>query len=248
MVLRFHEPDYFFFDLLRLMGIKNIFSFGWHFLPDLWLVLTHGLPKLVLMVDLAGDDEADIVKQLNEMKTVLARFPVQVRVTDKTEETGMWTIRRESFNLLRHKVKNKHTAPFIDDFIVRPEHLSEFLPELQTILKKYSDKMFTTIAGHAGDGNFHIIPLMDFKDKAAIAEIPQAAKEVYDLVLRFKGSITAEHNDGLIRSPYLPQMYGGEIMRLFEETKKIFDPLGILNPRKKVHADMAYGMSHIKTE
>jgi FAD/FMN-containing dehydrogenase len=57
---------------------------------------------------------------------------------------------------------------------------------------------------------------------------------VYDLVIQYKGSITAEHNDGIIRTPYLVEMYGEHIVELFKKTKEIFDPLYILNPKKKV--------------
>ena len=71
-------------------------------------------------------------------------------------------MRRQSFNLLRSKVKDKHTAPFIDDLVVPPEHLTEFLPKLRKIIKKY--KLLATIAGHMGDGNFHIIPLMKLEE------------------------------------------------------------------------------------
>ena len=65
---------------------------------------------------------------------------------------------------------------------------------------------------------------------------------------KYKGSITAEHNDGLIRSPYLEKMYGKKVMKLFEETKKIFDPQNIFNPGKKVNASLDYAMEHIHHE
>jgi FAD/FMN-containing dehydrogenase len=53
-------------------------------------------------------------------------------------------------------------------------------------------------------------------------------------VHEYHGSITAEHNDGIIRTPYLLQMYGPEIIALFRQTKNIFDPANIFNPGKKV--------------
>ncbi|HXF44125.1 MAG TPA: FAD-linked oxidase C-terminal domain-containing protein, partial [Candidatus Paceibacterota bacterium] len=136
------------------------------------------------------------------------------------------------FNLLRHKVKGLKTAPFIDDIIVRPEYLNEFLPHLYRILNSYG--FLYTVAGHVGDGNFHIIPLIDFNDKSQVASIPRAADEVYNLVLRYGGSITAEHNDGLIRGSYLKRMYGAKIYNLMRQVKKIFDPQGIFNPGKKI--------------
>ncbi len=64
--------------------------------------------------------------------------------------------------------------------------------------------------------------------------ILDVSEEVYSLVIKLGGSITAEHNDGIIRTPYLSLMYGPHIYSLFERVKKIFDPQNILNPGKKV--------------
>jgi FAD/FMN-containing dehydrogenase len=72
------------------------------------------------------------------------------------------------------------------------------------------------------------------------------SKEVYELVLEYKGSITAEHNDGLVRTPFLKQMYGNKIYELFEKTKNIFDPNGIFNPHKKVGGTIKFAMDHMK--
>lgn len=77
--------------------------------------------------------------------------------------------------------------------------------------------------------------------------IPEISDEVYAIVAKYKGSITGEHNDGLIRTPYLKTMYGEEIVKLFEETKKIFDPQNIFNPGKKVNGDLKYAMDHLRT-
>jgi FAD/FMN-containing dehydrogenase len=76
--------------------------------------------------------------------------------------------------------------------------------------------------------------------------IIQMSHQVYDLVLEYGGSITAEHNDGLIRTPYLEKMYGSNIIGLFKAVKEIFDPLYIFNPGKKVGGSEQYMISHIK--
>jgi len=67
------------------------------------------------------------------------------------------------------------------------------------------------------------------------------------IISKYKGSITGEHNDGIIRTPYLEEMYGTKIVKLFEETKKIFDPENIFNPGKKVHGNLEYAMNHLRT-
>jgi FAD/FMN-containing dehydrogenase len=128
---------------------------------------------------------------------------------------------------------------------VKPEYLPEFLPKINAILDKYKKDLIYTIAGHPGNGNFHIIPLMNLKDERVRALIPTISEEVYKLVFEYKGSITAEHNDGLIRTPYLEEMYGSKIIELFKEVKNIFDPLNIFNPGKKVGGSLDYSEKHI---
>jgi FAD/FMN-containing dehydrogenase len=155
-----------------------------------------------------------------------------------------WIMRRQSFNLLRSKVKDKHTAPFIDDLVVSPPYLPEFLPKLRRIVKKY--KLLATIAGHMGDGNFHIIPLMKIEEEKEREKLEPAMKEVNKLVLHYKGSLSGEHNDGLIRGPWLKEQFGSEMFGLFKETKRIFDPDNIFNPHKKADADWDYSFRHIR--
>ena len=54
------------------------------------------------------------------------------------------------------------------------------------------------------------------------------------MVLSYGGSITGEHNDGLVRTPYVEKMFGREMYALFLELKAIFDPHNIFNPGKKI--------------
>ena len=153
-------------------------------------------------------------------------------------------MRRESFNLLRSKVKDKHTAPFIDDLIVPPANLSAFLPRLRIIIKKY--KLLATIAGHIGDGNFHVIPLMKIEDPHERHKLQPAMKEVNELVLEYGGSISGEHNDGMVRGPWLERMYGPTVFGYMKDVKQLYDPQNIFNPHKKTDADWDFSFSHIR--
>lgn len=228
--------------MARLKGNAIKLFFG--FIPELWMVLTGGIPKLVMLAEFASDTEKDALERAKLAQASLKEFPVRTKlVLNEQSAEKYWVIRRESFSLLRHHVQGMRTAPFIDDFVVRPELLGEFLPKLYTILKKYN--LLYTIAGHVGDGNFHIIPLMKIGDPKAAEVIKDLGQEVYGLVLEYKGSITGEHNDGLVRSPYLTQMYGPQIYELFVATKKIFDPDNIFNPGKKTDASMSFAIDHL---
>ena len=223
----------FFPDFLKKKGLLGMIKFMWSFLPELKMMLTGGFPGLILLVEFAGSNEEEVQKQCEKLKEKIKNFKLEMHITkSEAEAEKYWDIRRESFALLRKHVALKRTAPFIDDIIVRPEFLPKFLPELNIILSKYD--LTYTIAGHAGDGNFHIIPLMDFNRADTAKIIIELSDKVYDLVLRYHGSITAEHNDGLIRTPYLEKMYGEKIYDLFKQVKIIFDSKNIFNPRKKV--------------
>ena len=213
------------------------------------MTVTGGLPKLLLMAEFTGTTEEEVVTRMKKAQAEVEKaYGLKTHVTKNMhEEEKYWTVRRESFSLLREHVKNMHTAPFIDDIVVHPLDLPEFLPRLELIFKKYPSLIYT-IAGHAGDANFHIIPLMDFTKEDQIAIIPKLSDEVYELVLEYKGSITAEHNDGLVRGPYLEKMYGEKVFELFKEVKKIFDPQNIFNPHKKTDATEEYLISHIRRD
>lgn len=227
----------------------GLFKLLWQFLPEALMVLRGGLPKMVILVEITSDSEDDLKRRLAALRDVIAgKFKLQVRILrDEEEAQKYWTIRRQSFALLHGHIKDKDTAPFIDDIVVQPKYLPEFMPKLNRILDRYKNDLIYTIAGHPGDGNFHIIPLMDLKNERIRALIPEISEKVYDLVLRYKGSFTAEHNDGLIRTPYLKKMYGPKIVKLFEQVKRIFDPQDIFNPGKKVGGSLNYSLNHIQS-
>jgi FAD/FMN-containing dehydrogenase len=236
-------------SFLKLLGPAKFIHLLISLIPD-GLQLLHGIPKLILMIEFNGETEEEVrqkIKNLHrELKKHKARYEINGFEEDPTEGKSekFWIMRRRSFQLLRSKVKDKHTAPFIDDLVVNPPYLTEFLPKIRKIIKKYS--LLATIAGHMGDGNFHIIPLMKLEDPKDRAKLLPAMKEVDTLVLKYRGSLSGEHNDGLVRGPWLEQMYGREMVHLFLKAKDIMDPDGIFNPHKKANADWDYSFSHIR--
>ena len=238
--------------LAGLMGYKILLSLLLSFIPDVFHILKIGLfrhggslPKLVVLAEFREEDKEILGNKLKSFSDRLNSLNFEWRLAgSESDQKKYWTMRRESFNLLRHKIVDKQTVPYIDDLIVRPEYLSEFLPKLYEILDRY--KLLYTIAGHVGDGNFHIIPLMDLKNPGERKKIQPSMDEVYKLVLRYHGSLSAEHNDGLLRGPYIKEMFGNEIFEIFKDIKQIFDPQNIFNPHKKTDASADYAFLHVK--
>lgn len=236
-------------SFLKLLGPWKFARLLVSLIPNLFMLM-RGVPRLVLMVSMKGHSVDEVEDKINDLHDDLRADAKRLGITafeklpKDVQGEKFWVMRRYSFQILRSKVKDKHTAPFIDDLIVSPEHLHKFLPKIRKIIKKY--KLFATIAGHMGDGNFHIIPLMDIKKESERKKLLPAMKEVNELVLKYGGSLSAEHNDGLVRGPWLEQMYGKKVLALFKKTKKIMDPQNIFNPHKKSDASWDYSYSHIR--
>lgn len=223
-------------DFIKLLGLKNLFKLIFSFGPETMMTLRHGFPKLILLIEFAGDSkvvvDAQALKAYNELK--LERH-IGVHLTrDEFEAKKYWTIRHEAFNLIRYHLKKVKSKPFIDDVVVQPSKLPEFFPKLYSILNQYKKDMTFAIGGHAGDGNLHIYTLLNPKDIKIKNIIEEVSEKVYTLVNELGGSNTAEHNDGLVRSAFLYKMYNEKVIELFKNTKEIFDPKYFFNPGKKV--------------
>ena len=235
----------FIFAFIKRLGFISWLMMCLQLIPD-GLALFRGIPKMILLIEFTGNSEEEVKAKIHTAKQNLKKFKFTYMEENPDEASSrkFWLMRRESFNLLRSKVKDKHTAPFIDDFVVPPARLSEFLPQLQAIIKKY--KLLATIAGHLGDGNFHVIPLMKIEDPKERAKLQPAMKEVNNLVLKYGGSLSGEHNDGMIRGPWLEQMYSANVLGYMRDIKQLYDPLNIFNPHKKTDATWEYSFAHIR--
>ncbi|HEC93882.1 MAG TPA: FAD-binding oxidoreductase [Candidatus Kaiserbacteria bacterium] len=223
-------------EMLKQMGFVKAARLGIDFIPEIEMVATGGVPKMLLMAEFAEDTIEEADAKANKAREALQDLHLQTKIEKNEKESEKyWIVRRESFSLLRKNLHGLYASPFIDDFVVPPETYPKFFPELNALLDQYKDHFIYTIAGHAGSGNFHIIPLMNIAKPENRKVVLELAPKVYDLVIRYGGTTTGEHNDGIIRTPYIPQLFGKEMEKLFEQTKQIFDPADIFNPGKKVN-------------
>ena len=220
-------------EIARKAG-QNLLTFVSKFLPEALIgIEMGGLPELVVLVEVAEESEEGVKKKVSAILGALKPFNIWHRLVEKdSEEEKFWVMRRESFNLLRQHVQGKRTVPLVDDFCIPPEAVPEFLPKARAILEKYG--IAANIAGHAGNGNFHIIPLMDLTKESEREKLLPVADEFYSLVAEYHGTTTGEHNDGIVRTPFLNKIYSPEVLELFKQVKHIFDPQNIFNPGKKV--------------
>jgi FAD/FMN-containing dehydrogenase len=238
-------------DLVKRLG-GSLFSLGLLFWPEAKMVLTGSIPKIVMLIEFAEESSEILDKKISKVQTIfdyiqnhrILKNRIKTHIVKSEKEAKKyWIFRRESFNLLRSKLPDVRTVPFIEDVVVPANKLSDFLPRFEKILDE--EKLVYTIAGHVGDGNIHVIPLMKLREEKKVDHVKSISDKVYKLVQEFHGSLSGEHNDGLVRAPFLHYMFSAEMLNLFKEVKNIFDPLNIFNPNKKIGIDWQYAQSKI---
>ena len=165
-------------------------------------------------------------------------------ITDPDSHNGYWQTRRAALSLLLgHGQDNFRACPFLEDAVVSPGHFGDFINAFEAILSDYDINY--SCYGNVGEGSLKIVPFLDLSLDKSIHLMKDLSRRFYDLVVAFGGSISADHNDGLVRSPYLELMYGSKIMALLTQIKQTFDPDGIFNPNKKTQANLDFSMAQI---
>jgi anaerobic glycerol-3-phosphate dehydrogenase C subunit len=190
--------------------------------------------KMAYLLEFDGMDleqvESNMVKAEEMLKSSGLAFAF-VRAESKDEENHLWQVRRSASSILNRVSGNKRPTRFIEDISVPPTKLAQFLERLWKVLESHDVRVGTI--GHAGDSSFHVRPLLDLKDPDDIEKMCQISEEAYTITIEMGGSISGEHGDGLLRTPFLRKQFG-EIYDLFPRVKQIFDPWNILNPGKIV--------------
>lgn len=202
---------------------------------------------MVVFAIYAADSQEAADHMAQDAKQAIESLGKEVAwIDDPATIESLLLIRRKSFKmLLEHPHENQRAMAYLEDTIVSIDRYGEFLAALEKILSEY--EMTYTYAGHIGDGSIRLVPLVNMEKPDSRDMIVESATRVYDLVLAFGGSISVDHNDGIIRTPYLEQMYGTEMVALFAKIKQLFDPLNLFNPGKKVGGTMQYLYDHIIT-
>ncbi len=160
------------------------------------------------------------------------------KVESSQDVSSVWEVRRNSFLLMRdHNGEGFKAVPCIEDVVVPVSALAEFIDNLHKILVRRGIKY--GFHGHIGEGSLRIVPVFDVNSSTLMTDITGLMEEVFVLIKRLHGNISADHSDGIIRSPFLKEFYGEELYSAFTEIKKLYDPLNIMNPGKKIGVEVA---------
>ena len=188
----------------------------------------------LLFVEFAGDNPIHNETNVKSCKDKLSyKCHLLEDATDQESIVRIWQARKNALNqVMKLTVGSRKPIGLIEDTVVNPYLLYEYAQYLLHLYAHY--KVDYVIYGHAGDGNLHTRPLINISSKSEIEMLESLAENVFNKVIKSGGTITGEHGDGLARTKYIKYVYTSEVVSLFEEVKKLFDPKFIMNPGKKL--------------
>jgi FAD/FMN-containing dehydrogenase/Fe-S oxidoreductase len=185
-----------------------------------------------LMVRFGGDtrEEADararrLIEQVEDPHTAF--------LDDPAEEERVWQVREAGLGATAYPPDNPDTHEGWEDAAVPPDRLGDYLRDYQRLLEEFEYR-HSSLYGHFGQGCVHTRTPFDLDDPAGVAKYRRFVERAARLVTSYGGSLSGEHGDGQSRGELLPIMFGDEVVRLFEEFKRIWDPDWRMNPGKVV--------------
>ena len=192
-----------------------------------------GTPAAVLLVEFAGDDRGEQLRQLDRLEEVMADLGLPdgvLRAVDVALQHSIWSLRKAALNIVMSMKGDGKPISFVEDCAVPLDKLGEYTHRLTEIFTRHGTT--GTWYAHAGVGCLHVRPILNLKEDTDVAKLRSISDEAHALVREYKGSHSGEHGDGLVRSEFLEPILGSQIVAAFREVKQSFDPDGLFNPGK----------------
>ncbi|MBI4417253.1 MAG: FAD-binding oxidoreductase [Ignavibacteriales bacterium] len=187
--------------------------------------------SVMLYVEFEGMVLEDLQKSIIHLGKSAALIPAvqYLPLTRPSEQEAFWRLRQEASKAINsEKFQNK--TSFIEDVCVPVKHLPKYVKGLKELLDRNGIRF--SLYGHAATGNIHCAAFVDLTDPRQYRIVDAIASDVYDLAIALGGTLSGEHGDGFVRTPFLERLYGPEVYGLFRTVKETFDPHFILNPGK----------------
>ncbi len=209
-----------------------------------------GRPEAIQIVEFYGDSLEDVMNRAHTMVAELKKlgfgyaYPIFPEGRDYDD---VWLLRKKSLGLMMGLRTEKRALSFIEDSAIPIRFLPEYIDKVLAICKKYDAPV--SLYAHASVGVIHVQPLLDLRYGEEIEKLKHIADETFELVVKYGGSWSGEHGDGLVRSAYNKRFFGDKLYSAFRELKVLFDPMNIMNPGKIVDAqtiehNLRYGVDY----
>lgn len=181
-----------------------------------------------LLIEVDGNYPEILMQEAEQILTVVEQFEIDEVLFADTEEqkNALWKMRRSVAEAVKANSIYKE-----EDTVVPRYELPKLLKGIKEIGTKYG---FQSVCyGHAGDGNLHVnIIKGTMTDDNWKTEVPKGIREIFELTVSLKGTLSGEHGIGLVQKNYMDIAFSKVHLELMERIKAVFDPNNILNPGK----------------
>ncbi len=194
-----------------------------------------GSPAAILLVEFAGQEQAGLIKKLDELDTLMSDLGLPdcvVKMPEAKAQKALWDVRKAGLNIMMSMKGDGKPVSFVEDCAVPLEHLADYTSRLTEVFNRYGTE--GTWYAHASVGTLHVRPILDMRREGA-AQMRAIAEETAALVREYKGALSGEHGDGLCRGEWVSWQYGPKIHQAFAEIKTLFDPDNRFSPNKMIH-------------
>lgn len=195
-----------------------------------------GNPEAILMLEVAADTIEEAENQANSLieDLVINGFGCDYPKIYGDDIDKVVTLRKAGLGLLGSVVGDEKAADSVEDTAVDVQDLPNYIADFTSMMNRFGQKAI--YYAHAGAGELHLRPILNLKKKSEVVLFRTIAFEVAKLVKKYRGSLSGEHGDGIVRGEFIPFMIGEKNYNLLVQLKKTFDPHDILNPGKIVNA------------
>jgi FAD/FMN-containing dehydrogenase/Fe-S oxidoreductase len=185
-------------------------------------------PAAVLYVEYQAETSIDeLTYGFEQLSSVIPLAPIAVH-RDAASMLSAWTLRKAGEALLHGLSATRKPVTFVEDNSIPIGNLGRFVRQFRSIVEAHGTS--AAFYAHASVGVLHVRPMIDLRKEAGLQNMQSIAVQVADLARDCGGVMSGEHGDGKARGPLLERFYGSEMMEIFRQIKRVFDPDNMLNP------------------
>ncbi|VAW12006.1 Fe-S protein, homolog of lactate dehydrogenase SO1521, partial [hydrothermal vent metagenome] len=195
-----------------------------------------GDPEAILMLELCHENSTEVEKLAQDLILDLKKnnFGYAYPVLMGNDIEKAISLRKAGLGLLGNIVGDKKAVACIEDTAVEVNDLPNYIEEFSAMMDKYEQN--AVYYAHAGAGEIHLRPLLNLKKASDVQLFRSITTDVAKLVKKYKGSMSGEHGDGIVRSEFLPLVIGEKNYEFLKRIKYTFDPNNIFNKGKIIDA------------
>jgi len=181
-----------------------------------------------LLIEVDGNYPDVLFSEAEKITEVLEQFDIdEILFADSEDQkNALWKLRRAVGEAVKSNSIYKE-----EDTVVPRYELPKLLEGIKSIGDKYGFK--SVCYGHAGDGNLHVnIVKGEMSDEDWNTEIPKGIREIFELTVALKGTLSGEHGIGYVQKNFMDIAFSQTQLLLMKGIKAVFDPTNIMNPGK----------------